>query len=245
MDDNCNELYVASHARKLQSCRVTLYNFFLSSRLLWLRRRLIGPGALYNVGNLLALLSGIALQIGEVWGQSSVTEAIREHLLGSPGSVWLTGSMLIFMVSGELYHRAWQSHRGPDPRLTQMGDLVSGLAAIALTVALVWVGNAAIALFAGVLLAGGKLGSAILPTFDLPKQVVIDRGFRLVVVASRAPSIIALIVPIVSLVQSGSTLGDAILPTAMIVCFLLWLWADLLLLREGQVILIDRSEPKR
>lgn len=203
------------------------------------KRRLVGPGALYNIGNLLALLSGLAFQIREVWDQTSIVEAVGQHLLGSPGSLWLSGSMLIFLVSGEIYHRAWQCNPIPDPRLTQIGDLISGLAAIALTVALVWMGNAAIAIFAGVLLAGGKLGGAILPTFHLPNQATIERGFRITVVSSRLPSILALILPIL---QTGGKSSDMILPAITVFCFLLWLWADLLLLQRGQVVLIDRRK---
>ncbi len=182
------------------------------------------------------------MQIGGVWGQSNVSVAIRENLIGSPASVWLTGSMLIFLISGELYHRSWQRRGGPDPRLIQLGDLVSGIAAVALTVALVWLGDAAIALFAGLLLAGGKLGSAVLPTFDLPRQGLAERVFRSTVLASRVPSIIALAVTIV---RGGDAPQEVILSAIIILCFFLWLWADLLLLWNGRVVLMDRNNSER
>ncbi|MGZ2256564.1 hypothetical protein [Roseobacter sp. A03A-229] len=195
-----------------------------------------GPGALYNIGNVLALAAGVTTQLVYLRADTGVAAALAAYFVGSPGALWLTGSMIVFILAGVLYERAWGDPARPQPRLVQLGDLLAGLAAIMLTIALVWLGDTTLALLAGVLLAGGKLGTAVLPTLVVPGRAWLDAGFRLAVIVSRAPSIAALAVAIFG---SDGSLAQVALPAMMILCFLLWFWADLLLLRAGPVPLIE------
>lgn len=188
---------------------------------------LTGPGALYNWGNFLALSSGILLSLRAASGQSSWFEALRDHLIGSPEAVWLTVSMVLFIVSGEIYRSAGRPNA--QARLLYWGDFVSGVAAIFLTIALSRLGDSAVALLGGLMLTLGKLGSAALPLVFAGGSASLDRVLRLTVVASRAPSILSLALAVSPI--GHVSLDDALLPLIMIVCFLLWLWADLLLLR--------------
>ncbi|WP_299676105.1 hypothetical protein [uncultured Roseobacter sp.] len=202
----------------------------------WRRVRSPGPGVLYNIGNVLALCAGVIMQWVQMRGEAGVGAAVVAYFAGSPGALWLTGSMVLFILAGGLYHRGWSEPSGTQPRLVQLGDLISGLAAILLTVALVWMGDTALALLAGVLLAGGKLGTAVLPTMPVPGRGLLDGACRMAVIVSRGPSIAALAV---ALLDTSGSLADVALPATMIVCFLLWFWADLLLLRAGPVQLIE------
>jgi hypothetical protein len=176
----------------------------------------------------LALGGGIILALYEVWGEANLLAALQTHLVGSAEAVWLTASMLVFFVAGEFYHRASRSEaRG---HLVYWGDFGSGVAAILLTVALVQLGSSGAALLAGAMLTVGKLGSAVVPLTRTSDGARIDRWMRLVVVASRAPSLLSLIVPLTAAVLGTPGHEIAPLTVIMIVCFLLWLWADLLLL---------------
>lgn len=196
----------------------------------WVKARLTGPGAIYNAGNILALVSGIVLNLYAVWDEGQLTQALYAHLMGSPASAWLTTAMVLFIVSGEIYHRAYEP--SAPSRLLPWADFVSGLAAIALTVALVMLGDTAAALVAGLMLSFGKLGSAVLPFFEQKNEAQIDRVLRLTVIASRAPSILALGLAVAPAIWGSMPMQTALLPLIMIICFLLWLWADLLLLRR-------------
>lgn len=195
----------------------------------WFKVRLTGPGAIYNAGNVLALVAGIVLSRYDVWGQESFAKALYAHLMGSPEAVWLTTAMILFIVSGEIYHRAYQA--SAQPKLLAWADFVSGVAAIALTVALVMLGDKTAALLAGCMLSFGKLGSAFLPIFARNGGARFDRILRLTVIASRAPSILSLGMAVAPAIWGSIPMQTALLPLIMIICFLLWLWADLLLLR--------------
>ncbi len=197
----------------------------------WVKTRLSGPGAIYNLGNVLALVSGVLLSLRGEWGQSSITHAIYTHLMGSPGAASLTISMVLFLVAGEIYHRAYQPGAGQN--LVAWADFIAGLASVALTVALVLLGETVTALVAGFMLTVGKLGSAVLFALSQQGYERWDRLLRLSVVASRAPSILTLVLAVVPAVLGHAPLEVALLPFIMILCFLLWLWADLLLLRQG------------
>ncbi len=191
--------------------------------------RLTGPGAIYNVGNVLALAAGIGLNLREVWGEPGFAVALRDHLIGSPEATWLTSAMVLFLIAGEVYHQAYSSPAKSN--LVAWGDFVAGLAAIALTVALVMLGDTAAALLAGFMLTVGKLGSAVVSVIFTQSQDYLDRLLRLLVVASRAPSILALGMAVLPVFFGGVPLDAVLLPLIMILCFFLWLWADLLLMR--------------
>lgn len=199
-----------------------------------------GPGGLYNVGNIIALVGGILIQSTAVERTESLVDITLQYLFGSPAASWLTLAVFIFLISGEVYHRAWSHHGERALRLVRIGDGLSGFAAVVLTVALVQVGDAWLGLIGGLLLIIGKFGTAVLP--ERPDATRIaersTKFLRLLVVASRGPSLAALAVAIFVSADSGS-IADLAMPILMVVCYLLWLWADILLLR------ISVSPPKK
>ncbi len=194
----------------------------------FLRSRLSGPGGFYNLGNVIALFSGFALKLYADQGQASVLETLYSYLVGNSGATFLTLAMILFLISGEVYHHAGK----PDSRaaLLPWADFISGLAAISLTVALLWLGETTAAWLAGVMLVAGKLGCAALPVFAKWDTTRVERLLRITVAASRAPSLVALGLTVLPALRGEVAFDLVLLPLVMILCFLLWLWADLLLL---------------
>jgi hypothetical protein len=194
--------------------------------------RMRGPGGYYNVGNALALGTGIAVQVSGTLGHGSVLLAVREYLVGSPAATALTLAILIFGWSGEMYHRAWVHGFPPDRGLNWWGDFLSGVAALVLTFALAAFGDLRLALASGLLLAIGKFGSALKPEEPAHQGNKWPRLFRWTVLASRGPAIATLLVEIVRLsAAAGDALaGRLVMPVVMLVCYLLWARADLLLM---------------
>lgn len=232
MDNRFNHTFWNSNRATRRAARV--HSLIREQKTLggWLRSRLSGPGGLYNIGNVLALFSGIVVQIVAVWGQTSIVAAVRDHLAGSAGALWLTIAMLTFILSGEFYHRAWRVPSKPDMRSNQLGDLTSGLAAIALTLALVEFGDTTLAICAGVLLAGGKLGSGLITNLNIGWKAPIKEALGAAVILSRLPSLAALGLTLIPLLGAPQLGLDVVLPAVMFLCFLLWLGADFLLLRK-------------
>ena len=68
---------------------------------------------------------------------------------------------MIFLVSGEMYHRAWSGRSVPDAGLNQFADVLSAVGGLLLTLGLVFVGQWMLAIPSGLLVIGGKLGSAL------------------------------------------------------------------------------------
>ncbi len=213
---------------------------FGSSIRIALRRRLHGPGGLYNLGNLIALATGIALQFTEAasGAGTSIVELLNAYFFGSPGASWLTLAIAIFLVAGEVYHRAWKDGAPPDIQLNRMGDILSFLGAMALTASLIFFGDVVLALVSGTLLAGGKLGTAIVPEdYGMePARNRLPRAFRLAVVISRAPALIGLTIELfrqLAHAQEVQGVGQIVAPVIMFGCYLIWARADLLLLKAG------------
>ena len=130
--------------------------------------RMKGPGGYYNIGNMLALTTGLGVQVAAVSGGAgqepdAILEAARQYFVGSPGATALTVAIAIFFVSGEMYHRAWSRGFPPDRRANWWGDFLSGVAAVVLTFALAAFGDILLAAISGLLLAAGKFGSALVP----------------------------------------------------------------------------------
>ena len=198
----------------------------------WVLARVTGPGALYNLGNLIALTTGAGLAVWQLRGQMDAMSGLQEHLMGSAPAAWLTASILVFIISGEVYHAAHHGAAARQTRLLQWADFISGLAAIGLTIALIGFGDTAMAILAGVMLAGGKLGSAVLPVIGGAR---LEPILRLAVLGSRAPSIAALVLSLhaKSNLIAAPALAELLMPMVMIGCFLLWAWADLILLRPS------------
>ena len=205
-----------------------------------LKTWLAGPGGHYNIGNALALGTGLGVQIatassGGQDASGAVLEGLRSYLVGSPGAAALTLATLIFIVAGEMYRRAWSNGLPPDRILNRRGDFLSAGAAIVLTFALAAFGDVILAFASGLLLAAGKIGSALVPEgYEAVERNPWPRRFRLLVVASRVPALVSLAIefvgPLVS--QDAVPVGELILTLVMLVCFLLWTRADLLLMRS-------------
>ncbi len=187
--------------------------------------RLQGPGGLYNIGNVLGLAVGLGLQIRAGTGAAGVAD----FFVGSGSAVCLTLANLIFFVSGESYHRAWAKGAPPDPRLNRRGDVLSGYGAVFLGFGLVLLGQPLLALFSGALHAGGKFGSALQSEvrFWPPKW---PDPFRAAVLVSRVPAMVAAGLG-VAYWQFDMPVADLIALVGLLGSYLLWVIADLKLLR--------------
>lgn len=207
---------------------------------MWWRTRLSGPGGLYNAGNVIALVAGFAFSPSVIAGDLGLLGALQAHLLGSSEAAWLTAAMITFIIAGEIYHRA--QHTPDTPNLLAWADFVAGLAAVLLTVALIQLGETLLCLIGGFMLIAGKLGSAALPLMGVHAVRRFDLSLRLLVLASRVPTIMALFLPILTIWQSAASLSTVYLPAIMIACFILWIRADLLLLKP--FVRFDFSTPR-
>ena len=201
-----------------------------------LAQRVRGPGGLYNLGNALGLASGLALHVAvslEVstgTGLSHGASAVLDYFAGSAGAFSITIAMLIFFWSGERYHMAWANGAPPDARLNRQGDISSGFGALALAFGLFLLGQPLLAATAGLLHAIGKFGSA-LPTQTLNRLQFSPGVFRKSVVASRIPAIAVVLIQV-----EEALAGDPSPPLAasacLLLCYLLWLKADVALFRS-------------
>jgi hypothetical protein len=197
------------------------------------RKRLAGPGGYYNVGNAVGLAMGIGLQVGAPGAEmQTVAAAAWDYLAGNAGAVALTLATAVFFWSGEAYHRAWAHCAPPNDALSRRGDLLSGIGALVLGVALLDLGQPVLALTAGLLHAAGKFGSAwrwrSIPGWpsDWPNV------YRSAVLASRVPAIIAAACELLWVLGTFGpfTPWNALLtPLTLLVCYLLWCRADLML----------------
>lgn len=197
--------------------------------------RLKGPGGYYNMGNVLGLIAGTAVQIIHAAGDGPIglSQSIRVTLAqfaGSPSAVALSLAMLVFFWSGEVYHRAWSNGFPPDARLNKLGDILSGIGAIFLGVGLLITGQPFLAATAGLLHAIGKFGSAWAePLGNRMWPPTWPDLWRSLVLASRIPALLAAVLSLVS-ETSGNGAGIGIItPVTLSVCYLLWIRADLLL----------------
>lgn len=193
--------------------------------------RMRGPGGLYNAGNAIALAVGLGAQLLAATGdggEGNALAVVRDYLVGSPGATALSLAVAIFFVSGEMYHRPWAHGAPPDATANRWGDLLSGVAAVILTGALAFYGEPALALASGLLLAGGKLGNAVLSDATASPW---PRRCRLAAMASRIPAIASLSLQLVMLAAQGAVAGAFVVPAIMLLCYGLWFRADLLLAR--------------
>ncbi|MDF3150653.1 hypothetical protein P3C58_01535 [Mesorhizobium sp. XAP10] len=230
------------------SARETASSFAVRSpRLLaWrsaLTARMSGPGGAYNVGNLIGLCQGITAQIlvsGDLnqllW--TGAPAAISHYLTGNFAAIAMTSATAIFFASGEIYHRAWNGRLKPRENLNRLGDFLSGVGAGCLGLALFELGHPLLALTSGLLHSVGKFGSAC----HRPGVRILNLSeygpdpFRVMVLLSRLPALIAAGTGLcaslfkfeVEQPQHWST------PASLLVCYLLWSWADLLLFRSSQ-----------
>lgn len=201
-----------------------------------LAQRVRGPGGLYNLGNALGLASGLALHVAVTLdasanaGLAHGASAVVDYFAGSAGAFSITVAMLIFFWSGERYHMAWANGAPPDARQNRLGDISSGVGALALGLGLFMLGQPLLAATAGLLHAIGKFGSA-LPSEALKRLPFSPGVFRKSVVASRIPAIAIVLIQV-----EEALMGDPAPPLAasacLLLCYLLWLKADVALFRS-------------
>jgi hypothetical protein len=196
--------------------------------------RLKGPGGYYNAGNALGLAAGIGVQLSQAPDNISAAGAVAGYFAGDAGGIMLTIATLVFMASGEAYHRAWANGFPPNPALNRLGDFSSGVGALALGVGLLMLGQPILAATSGLLHAFGKFGSALYSpkrasAYDWPWI------FRAVVIESRVPAVFAALLELARLAPSlseGAQIAPAVTAAALLVCYLIWTKADLMLLKS-------------
>lgn len=195
--------------------------------------RVAEPGMLYNMGNALGFVAGLAAAllaphqiatVGATWW-----EITAQYLAGSPAAIALTIATVIFGIGGVVYSRAWANGAPPRLGLSRMGDILSALGASCLGYGLFVLGDPVLAVSAGLLHALGKLGSAS----GSQRQVrLMGRSFTLgdlckdMVLFSRAPAILS---------AATGFAGDWV-SLSVIGCCLLWGAADWMLLSPDGLI---------
>ena len=205
--------------------------------------RLSGPGGLYNLGNALGFGAGLFVTFLAATEStdnfSNILSIGMRYVAGSPAAVALAIATAIFFWSGEAYHQAWSNGYPPDPKLTRLGDLLSGFGAIALGAGLYLLGNPVLAATSGALHAVGKFGSA----FDVRGELSfvglkIDASTlcRIVVLISRVPAIIASTADVLSS-KAQADGSFAFISLVMLACYLIWSVADLMLLTLDNVLI--------
>lgn len=218
--------------------------FPLSKLMAATRARLSGPGGYYNIGNGLGLVMGVVIQIatmpqGAEPPADHAVLAAADYFAGSDAALALTLATLIFCWSGEAYHRAWATADAPDPALNRLGDHLSGIGALALGVALFLTGEPVLAATSGLLHAAGKFGSALHLTglaslFRWPAAW--PDPFRSAVLVSRLPALLAAALATAAALPealAGGHLAAVAAPATLLICYLLWAKADLLLFRSA------------
>ena len=194
--------------------------------------RMRGPGGFYNIGNLIGLTAGLGLQLAQPSWQGA-SDAVVNYFAGNASAVMLTLATLIFLVSGEAYHRAWANGFPPDKSLNRLGDFLSGVGALALCGALFMLGQPILAATAGILHAFGKFGSAVhrpnpKSRFDWPLI------FRAVVIESRVPAVFAALAELarqLPILAEGAPLTPFWTPVTLLICYMFWTRADFMLLK--------------
>jgi hypothetical protein len=203
--------------------------------------RIKGPGGLYNAGNLLGLSASLAVAAVEAPGGNVLADAVTAvwgALAGNPASVALTVATLIFLWSGEHYHRAWLSGFPPDARMNRAGDLSSGFGAVALGLGLALLADPILAVSSGGLHAAGKFGSAFGPQGNrtlMGHVFALDNIYRGLVVVSRAPAIAITLWQLARIVfvDVDVALDRRLLLVTVLGCYCLWTAADLLLMQAS------------
>jgi hypothetical protein len=193
-------------------------------------QRLTGPGGLYNLGNALGLLSGVSFHVAaaSTVGMTGWA-AVAEYFAGSLGATAITLAMLVFFWSGEQYRKAWAHGAPPIARLNRLGDVSSGWGALLLGAGLFLMGHPVLAATSGLLHAAGKFGSA-LPGRTQARLPFGPGVYRALVVASRTPAL-AVVVMELSAALRADTVESAAASGLLLICYGLWLKADLALMR--------------
>ncbi len=160
--------------------------------------RMRGPGGYYNVGNFIGIATGVAVQLAQAPVEISTVSAIGNYFAGDLSGIMLTFATIVFMFSGEAYHRAWANGFPPDKSLNRLGDMTSGVGAAALAIGLLMLGQPILAATSGLLHAFGKFGSALYSP-KLPSAFDWPWIFRAVVIESRVPAMLAAVLELARL----------------------------------------------
>lgn len=199
--------------------------------------RLQGPGGYYNVGNVLGLVTALVTQfaVGMQAGAGlSGLDILVGYFAGSPSAVALSSATIVFLVSGEMYHRAWTGRLVPDAALNQFADVLSAIGGLALAISLMFIDQWLLAIASGLLTVGGKLGSAL---FGDDRSALrfwptswVD-PFRGAVLVGRLPGVVAAALDLGFRVlnRNDASLWMLVQPSVFLVCYLLWIKADYLL----------------
>ena len=190
-----------------------------------LSARLPSPGFLYNAGNLLGLCVGLAVALVGHDGRSG--ETLVAYFAGDGGALCLTAATIVFFVSGGVYHHAWQVDGSRRLRLVRSADLLSGLGAILLGASLFLVGQPLLALTSATLHSTGKLGSALAGG----RSKALCRLGRRLVLSSRAIGLMAGASALTPAFTGIGPASDIVMPVTLMVCYLLWASADILLMK--------------
>jgi hypothetical protein len=201
--------------------------------------RIKGPGGLYNAGNILGLIAGLAVAIDrapEGVGLASSSRALGHFFVGSPAAVSLTVATLIFLWSGEHYYRAWRHGYPPHASLNRMGDVSSGIGAVVLGVGLSLLADPILAASSGFLHATGKFGSAFGPQGEhvlVGRPIKADDLYRCSVVVSRIPAIVVTLSQLSGILfaQTAGAEDQCLFLTALLICYALWAAADIMLMQ--------------
>jgi hypothetical protein len=212
-----------------------------------IRAALGDPGRLYNIGNALVLVGGvggaIAAAIGDGFSLGAAAERVANHFWGSPSAIALSLAIVVFFAGGTAYSRAWKGNGPkPDPLLTRRGDLLSGIGAVVLGAGLAMLGDAVLAVFAGVLHASGKFGSALATGKALRTSagpVPIDDLCKDIVLISRVPALFAALSGLVSATLNSGEFGTILLAATVVVSTIYWALADILLLRRNGLLMTN------
>lgn len=198
--------------------------------------RTLDPGALYNLGNIVGFVVGLAVALGAtasggdnatLWGLAVA------HVAGSPAAIALTTATAVFFWGGIVYTKAWANGPPPDPGLNQWGDVLSGIGAIILGAGLVMLGNPWLAASAGALHAAGKFGSAASSAVVTRDARVSERTgafFKDLVLVSRVPAILAGAAALWRELAFQESMQGLLLALSFMACCTIWAAADWMLL---------------
>jgi hypothetical protein len=212
--------------------------------------RLRGPGGYYNVGNVLGLVMSLATQFAlaaPASGTRSGLDILVGYFAGSPSAVALTAATIVFLVSGEMYHRAWVGRAVPDPAINAFADVLSAIGCLALTISLIFLDQWFLAIASGLLSVGGKLGSALFgddsARLGFWPTAWVD-PFRAAVLVGRAPAVAAAGFDLGFRLfnWTGGSVWTLAQPIVLLLCYMLWIKADLLLVIGARATTIENQE---
>jgi hypothetical protein len=183
-------------------------NFDRSVRFKWqsLYARLQGPGGLYNAGNAFGIATGLAFYIAASASEDAL-DVTQFYFFGTISATSITA-----------------------PRLTFLGDFLSGVAALILGFGLFILGEPILAMASGLMQAMGKFGNALDNDKTNARR---QTAYRLIVFFSRFPALLLCSLALTRALPSAreGTWLPAAEAASFLACYLIWLRADWLLVR--------------